>query len=315
MSNYSEYLVDYYNDLETVLVNAGHITVLSGTSANTPIVSGVSSGAADEEVIGTITNYDSSGFYWVSSSGTSTISGSKVVWLLPSAAGTHTANVYTVKENHILSYPGQWQVGVMPLYITVNGSPTFDDTIKRYGTHSLYLGINDYVEIDDDDWMAFGSQNYVIQFWYREDSNLGDLNDAVIVGQGDAWRVKITNYNRPSVYANSGQAHVSCDGTVSTGAWHHISMVRVASQETHIYVDGGHNNYDTNGVHDVPNVIDKLRIGRGAGLAASSRFCGWIDELQIKVGTSSWSTSGPYTVDQYTELLMHFDNSYINEAT
>lgn len=133
MSNYSDYLVNYYNDLETVLVDGGHITI--GNKTDTPTISGVSNSWISSEVIGTITNYDSDNSYWISSSGTSTISGSNITWRLPNVSGTYTANIYTVEESYILSDPGQWEMEILSI-------PGWNGDVVYVGSTRTYTTIN-----------------------------------------------------------------------------------------------------------------------------------------------------------------------------
>ena len=106
MSSLSEHWVQDYYDLQTVLLDYGLITITSGTKESTPTISSLPETLTvyDTSADITITDYDSSKFYFVTySGGTLSRNVDELSWQIPLQVGTFSTNVYSVSVGKVLS--------------------------------------------------------------------------------------------------------------------------------------------------------------------------------------------------------------------
>ena len=217
MSTLSSHWVQNYYDLQEVLESAGLITVTSGTKTDTPTVTGTLDEVfTGEDIIVTVTNYDSGNFYWASSSGTSTVSGSiSYIWTTPVVAGAYDFSVYSAAANEVLSDAGIWSVDVIGgndsytvLLLHLDGSHqsgTFTDdsvggsthsfsasgsadlttTYKQFGTASLNspAGTNYIYSASNADF-GMGTGDFTIDYWLKLDSFPTSYGGIWSIGQG-----------------------------------------------------------------------------------------------------------------------------------
>jgi hypothetical protein len=161
-----------------------------------------------------------------------------------------------------------------------SGTPTRDNSTKKFGDGSLYLNGGSYLKIDNPgEWLPAGSSAYSISLWFRAPSlnpwfviifwGISGTNNAVGI-HTTSWTGGIQNY----WYNNDLQCAVS-DCPLTTNTWYHV----VAT------FDGTNHKTYLNGV---------LKASRTASNKATTRlnfyvgrevngnpFNGYIDDLGI----------------------------------
>lgn len=106
MTNYSEFLVDYYCYLQASLLEANLITVISGTQTDTPILKG---SIINEVSTIEIVNYNKDLLYYSFGEGIHHRSHKIISWVLPKIVGDYTLKIYAAKEGEVLSIPGKFR--------------------------------------------------------------------------------------------------------------------------------------------------------------------------------------------------------------
>jgi len=326
MPNYSTYLVEYYNDLEAVLEAAGHITI--GTKNTTPTVSGLASGGVGEDTTVNITNYDSDSYYGASASGvggsaggTTVVSGSSIIWTLPSTGGDYTVDVRAAKVSYIMSEPGQWSIFVSdPLVNDSNcvllmhfennwtddsaggsthsfstyGSPGFNSTYKKFGTYSQNNNGGVYTANNKEDFQ-FGDGDFTIDLWLYNMSN-GSFGDFISYdGSGGygpwnfvcngGWASGRYDFSMTSASKGTGayDQYITYIDTGLINAWHHWAIVR-KDTEFKLFVDGVEKAHKTNWSGAISTTGDNIWVRR-ANMNEPSCY---IDELRISKGVARW---------------------------
>jgi hypothetical protein len=193
--------------------------------------------------------------------------------------------------------------------ITFVGTAQLSTAQKKFGSTSLLLdGNSDYVTaLDSADW-NFGSGNFTIDFWlYRNDSS-----DMGFYTQ----RVDTDNYVRffyfdatPYIgfYIRSAAADVlyayKNSATISTGAWHHIALVRngTGANCIKIYIDGTTVGDLTLGAGAWNGAVPDLAATAVMGADTENLYYtnGYIDEFCISKGVARWTTDFTPPTSEY----------------
>ena len=169
----------------------------------------------------------------------------------------------------------------------------------KINTAYEFDGVDDYVEVADDDSLDFGTDNFSIGFWIK-----ANIQDAMVIGKeyGDpqpgkdyvGWKVQIENdvasgkgirFDMGDGNGNYIQAlgagHESPHSTDAIdGSWHHVAFVTKRDTNVILYVDGVYKNTsaDISSIGSISNSQD-LKIGeRGDGWG---NLNGSIDEVGI----------------------------------
>ncbi len=157
-------------------------------------------------------------------------------------------------------------------------------------------GMDEYVEIPDEDRFDFGTDDFTVEFWFKSDNKPSSGSDFILAkfesGQQNGWDVLVRDA--------SGSHHImfqlkngttglnaETDADWTDGQWHHVAAFRNGNNQ-YIYVDGvGSSNNPVSGAdnYDVSNDRD---LGIGARLSSggvNSHFKGSVDEVRI------WNTA------------------------
>jgi hypothetical protein len=175
---------------------------------------------------------------------------------------------------------------------------------------------------DHDDW-TFGAGDFTVEGWFRWAvsrkcmfAHLGTDN----VDHGWEWTMDVMASATPgfSFLASTAGSPASFDiqidraFTVTLNQWYHMAVVRLGTVIRQ-FVDGVQIGADYNiGTTVFRNSIAPLRI-LGDARSTANDFNGYADELRISKGIARYTGSSftvptaPFTRDQYTVLLMHYD--------
>lgn len=204
---------------------------------------------------------------------------------------------------------------------TPYGNMNKDVTGKIDGA-DYFDGLDDYVEVPDDDSLDFGTGDFSVSAWVQTTSATGgdkayggvvDKESSTPVGWifsiGDtANKGKVRFY----IWKTDYQVNLISIGTVDDGNWHHIVILRDGTRQS-IYIDGSLDNTGTGTIRDVTN-MQSLKIGKRR-TGQNFYFKGTIDEVRVSntVRSGDWintshnnqrypdkdvyPTNGFYTVD------------------
>ena len=193
-----------------------------------------------------------------------------------------------------------------------------------FGGSSLLVGGNGsaLTTPDHDDW-TFGAGDFTIEgrFWWAVARKCMFAHlDTGNIDHGWEWTMDVMASATPgftfyaSTAASPGTFDIQIDRafTVTLNQWYHMAVVR-AGTVIKTFVDGVQVGADyAIGTTAFRNGTAPLRI-LGDARTTGNDFNGYADELRIsKVArwTSDFTVpTAPYTRDQYTVLLMHFDGS------
>jgi hypothetical protein len=186
--------------------------------------------------------------------------------------------------------------------ITVAGNAQLDTAQKVFGTASL-LGdaTGDYVSAPDHaDWTPAGDFTFdarirvasllpsTFTICCHETDN--DNNYRFLVGASGALTFVVRSSASNIINLNTG------DGTISTGVWYHVAIVRSGNTFT-LYINGVASGTDTDS-DAIPNFTGTFKVGGKTSTIAQS-FEGWIDEFRFS-NVARWTANftpptGPYS--------------------
>lgn len=186
--------------------------------------------------------------------------------------------------------------------ITVVGNAQLDTAQKVFGTASLLGdGTGDYLTAPDSaDWTPAG--DFTIDARIRVTS-LATTTFTICCHETDAdnnYRFLVGASGALTFIVRSGASNIvnlnTGDGTISTGVWYHVAIVRSGNTWT-LYIDGVATGTDTDS-DAVPNFTGTFKIGGKSSTIAQS-FEGWIDEFRFS-SVARWTAnfappSGAYT--------------------
>lgn len=211
-----------------------------------------------------------------------------------------------------------YHVALFRLYalgtITAHGNVWVDSSQSKFGGASgLFDGAGSRLQaVDSPDW-AFSSKDFTIDFWVRFASTSGTQ---VLVGYpyyspNKAWQIAWEEEFNSLKFAYSTDGSNNTDArfpwSPSADTWYHVAMVRDGS-DLKAFVNGSQIGSTYNiGNASIHDSNDPLYIGSRGN---EEHFSGWLDEIRISKGIARWATdftpsSGEYSIDIYTELLLH----------
>lgn len=184
--------------------------------------------------------------------------------------------------------------------ITANGNVEHSTTQKKFGTTSIsFDGTGDYLSLAESDFtdaFAFGSGDFTVDFWAYANSSQVDKGLISLWGPNDkGWEVRWGNSTSDRLtflYSTNGTDETIEQNTtaISTGAWHHIAVVRDGNT-LRTFIDGANEEtFDLTGITIFDNARD-MSIGTVNDIAGSLDFDGYMDEIRIVKGTAEWTTS------------------------
>ncbi len=173
------------------------------------------------------------------------------------------------------------------------GNAHIDTSTVKYGSGSMYFDGTSYMTADSSSNTAFGTGDFTIEMWANfAATSWSYLLDARTTGDWalgfylDSTNAGLQWWVGTSTVAGSA---VLTGPTISTGAWHHIAIVRHSGTLT-MYVDGT----AVTSATDSTNYIsyNPLTIGaRYASNTSISYLNGYIDDLRITNGYARYTAS------------------------
>jgi len=180
--------------------------------------------------------------------------------------------------------------------LTSKGTSAQIDTAQfKFGAASGLFNAGYVYAADSDDWHFDG--NFTIDLWVRHSSLPSSGSHQMYISQyvntSTHWNFRISNtgdshYLRYE-FVNNGSAvinFISSAITITTGAWHHVALVRNGSI-WNIYYDG----VDVGGCTDADSLVNlatALYVGSW-GSAGGYYFYGWMDEVRVSKGIARWT--------------------------
>ena len=177
--------------------------------------------------------------------------------------------------------------------ISAGGNPTWSNSYAKWGSNSIHLDGNDWLELaDSDDWYYGGSGNgWTFEAWWRAE---GSYHDGFIWYQGlqsgngnprnHIYLSANTSINFYDQVANNAGDDVSFTETCPawTGNWRHIALVfDDANNQLQFAIDGtwlGNARTYTN----PNNNSNAVTIGRGQASNGNRRYLnGYLDGMKI----------------------------------
>ena len=345
MSKLSEHWIQDYYDLQTILLEAELITVTSsGVQEDTPslLTTGYDSNVAVTEgsvVNFSISDYDSNKFYFVSASGSASLSGDDISWTLPyldsTAVINSTSSVYAVDLEKTLSDPVQFSINTAPVYqetdpytklllhmdgtgnsfsdsssgnktITTNGNAV--QVQSKFGGGSGYFdGSGDYLSIPDNEDWDFGSGNFTVDFWAYLNSPESTARGFIGYGGGYAgWNSSNGHQWLCLLYESKLYFQYwsgSLNNVIST------NTISISYGWHHFAFTNDNTNFtmfiDGSSVRQVPTITmtpisSPLRLVVGDIASLDTPFFGYIDELRISKGIARWTSNFTPPTSAYT---------------
>lgn len=165
--------------------------------------------------------------------------------------------------------------------------------VKKYGTGSVNIGNNDYLEIPSNDALAMGTGDFTIETWAYVLSTLqsNGSQDGVIIELRSSGTTSTGFVFNCRPYAAGFRLNFYTDGSANTGSitasystWHHLAVTR-ESGTVRLFVNGTEDVSftKTNDFSDTPTV----RIGT-SGLYSSSTMPGYLDDFRITRGVARY---------------------------
>ncbi len=208
-----------------------------------------------------------------------------------------------------------------------NNNVTFSNSIYKFGGYSAsFNGTNAYLLVPySSDW-NFGSGDYTVETWVNVTTlpTSGNYSMLLRVTDGGANRGFFLCLRNASgtqhiqwitLYgAGVGNVSVNLDiaNTLSTGAWHHIAAVKNGSR-VDLYVDGTSiGNANATGISDDPA---SSTMGIGGDNAGGSRLTGYMDEVRIRKGTASWTTTFTPSTSEYASGVSSPSINLLGDST
>jgi hypothetical protein len=177
--------------------------------------------------------------------------------------------------------------------LTLAGDVATSTTQTKFADTAMYFdGSGDYVSVND--MPPIGNGDYTMEFWMNG-SNVETGTWQSLLSRDyastDGFRLyKKTGVSELVLYSGGSSARAT---TVSAGltnnTWHHIAVVR-NSGTLDIYVDGV-SKVSVSNSDDISESIKPLNIGGNVGEASNYPFTGYLENVQMFIGTAKYTTN------------------------
>jgi len=205
--------------------------------------------------------------------------------------------------------------------VTANVTAQLDTAQFKFGGSSLLLdGNSDYLSIPDHaDW-NFGTGDFTIDAWAKND---GDAYVTSFYQQGGTWEDNFVAFWSSSDGALAFKANVggvevanySSPAWTEDNDWHHIALVR-SGTNIYMFRDGvslsltENTAISTTSLADISDSVEIGRVEYGSG-PNYTYGKGWMDEIRVLKGTAVWTDdftppTSPYSL---TKLLLHMNGA------
>jgi len=153
---------------------------------------------------------------------------------------------------------------------------------------AVFDGVDDYVEVADDDSLDFGTGDFSVSAWFKTSDGINQMDIISRVGNTGAQHVffevnrsvqngKLTITIRD---ADSDKADVVSQNSVADNKWHYLTVVwNDSANNVKFYLDNALEGQDTNA--NVDTVFNDGNILIGSLTPTQRFFNGSIDEVRI----------------------------------
>ena len=177
--------------------------------------------------------------------------------------------------------------GMYSLTLSTYGT-SLSDSIKRFGTKSIYFNGSAYIDIDNSHF-DFGTNDFTIDCWVYPTSS----SAATVVGcwgEQYSYNFLVTVANSSLTFAcsqNRSSMVVKTAGTLTLNTWQHIAVTRSGAM-LYLFVNGVRVlSYELGASYTIATPNVPLRLGEDA--KNRDAYTGYIDELRILNGTCAWT--------------------------
>jgi hypothetical protein len=214
------------------------------------------------------------------------------------------------------------------LYSTV-GNPTFDSSIKKFGTHSLYLTNTDSTIYDlvNYDCNLPSSRPWTVEFWtyvavngYPDSGNdeytifstpASSTSNGVFIGTAAQTA---TAFKFSAAFNGLGVGYIESGPDFNENNWIHVVLQRSSAAVFSLYIDG---TLATNAASVGDDLSNTFKLGSDYATNDDDGWAVYIDELRVSnitrySGSSFTVPTTEFTPDANTVFLAHFNNSYEN---
>ena len=189
--------------------------------------------------------------------------------------------------------------------ITFNGNAQISTAQSKFGGSSLLLdGAGDYLQVANQDYFDFASNDFTIECWFYFDSSssetyntLLDMGDGSASGYGPYWTGVKSDSGTYTLFV---QMDSTAGGdwdlinnlaitTVSASTWHHFAISREGSSFK-VFLDGTSVLTATNS-NPLRDQNSALQIGGRGQNTAQHYFKGYIDDVRITNGLARYTSN------------------------
>ena len=173
------------------------------------------------------------------------------------------------------------------------GNAQVDTSTVKFGTGSMkFDGTGDYLLVPDKSDLQLGTGPFTIEAWIYPNSTTskGIVAKGTGGAGGSGWLLWINASDQLAVVYDATSTF-SSSGTISTGVWTHVALVRegTGTNETKLYINGV--NDGTGTISSDFNQTVVLQIGTDRNNNASAQWNGFIDDLRITKGVARYTTA------------------------
>lgn len=156
----------------------------------------------------------------------------------------------------------------------------------KFGSASAYLdGSGDYLQLAQSNDYAPGDGDFTVELWSKQTntSSQRTLFDVRSTSNDSGFVVYVATDGVVHFYS-SGASQANSGGSITTGQWQHIAVVRASGTVT-VYIDG----VGGTGVSYSGSLTAAGTLRVGADLAAGNGYLGYIDEVRYTVGNARYT--------------------------
>jgi hypothetical protein len=174
--------------------------------------------------------------------------------------------------------------------VAPNGNAQIDTAQSKFGDASaLFDGTGDYLLLDGSADFAFGTVDFVVDFWLRFNALPGAtllLYDSRPSGGGAGTPYPLIGAAATTgrlIYGNN-TSFINGTTTLTTGVWHHVAAVR-QSGVTRLFLDGVQESTDLTDGSNFQNPASRPAIATSGSSVGTTTLNGWLEEIRVSVGT------------------------------
>ena len=193
--------------------------------------------------------------------------------------------------------------------ITKVGSPTYSDTIKKFGSGSVYFNGSSGLDTPySDDFVletsnfTFETQFYCTSYTSTKKSIIRQTQSADGMG---SFAVMLDTTGKLLLYLSSTgstwniASALPGSTVISLNTWNHVDFVRDGSKFT-VYLNGIAEITVSSTASLYKSTSSCISVGHSSNNTISQFFSGYIDEVRVSIGIARWSENFTPPVRQYS---------------